>query len=263
LSAFVENSNTPSMKDLDRRLALAGRGPMPPIKVAGIEVDPRVLHGDKPELEVVSEEVLDRFTEPPEEVIKYLTTDEEFEVDGELVKGRDFSADNLVRWEIGWHDAQQRISIPMRDCEGSLVGISGRAWPPSRKPKYLHPTGFRRDLYLFGEHRLVKGFPAILVEGQFDVMKLDSFGFVNVFGLMGSYIAELHVQKLVRWCSNVVIVPDGDKAGRSGAEVSRSLLAKRIPTTVVNIPDGLDPGGMTAEQADVVLGGLKFGGNSR
>ena len=140
-----------------------------------------------------------------------------------------------MAWELGWHAIQKRISIPMRDCDGNLVGISGRAWPLHREPKYLHPKGFRRDLFLYGEHRIVKGKPAKLVEGQFDVENLVNFGYENVLGVLGSYVSKFHIKKLKEWFPSVAIIPDGDKAGRDGARVSAQMIEKRLPVTIFEV----------------------------
>lgn len=239
LGYFVERTNSPSMADLIRRLEFAESGEK--TKVAGIVPSHLIKHVE--ELKILDEGILDGFSSTfPEDVYNWLTHD------------RGLTEDTLRQWEIGWHEKKSRISIPIRDCEEKLVGISGRAWPKERKPKYLHSEGFHRDYYLFGEYRVQKGKPAILVEGQFDAIKLHQFGYMNVFALLGSYISPMHIEKLAQWCPSVRIVPDGDEAGRKGAEVSAKNIEKKLPVAIVQVPDGPDPGDYDIDLARKLLG---------
>lgn len=256
LCSFVENTNAPSLADLSKRIALASLGTKPPVQVAGIQVPLTAVGGEEPELSILPDEELEEFTPDfPPELIEYLTSTGWMKVANEDVRCRMFTQKTLVEWELLWHVYARRITLPIRDVDGNLVAISGRAWPPKRKPKYLHTKGFRRDFYLYGEHRLVKGLPAILVEGQFDAVLLSQYGFVNVFALLGSYISRFQIRKLIEWCPSVRILPDGDDAGRKGAKVTCDQLAKRVPTTVLDVlSDGVDPGDLSEEKAHEVLG---------
>lgn len=255
LASFVENTNAPSLGDLSRRLAIAAGGPKPPVSVAGIQVSLSLVGGDVPELPVLPDEELEQFGEFPDELIEYMTGTGYMCVGNEDVECRKLTLATIAEWELAWHADQRRISIPIRDVDGNLVAISGRAWPPSRKPKYLHTTGYKRDFYLYGEHRVVKGEPAILVEGQFDAVLLSQYGYKNVFAVLGSYVSQMQIEKLVKWCSSVRVLGDGDEAGRKGAEVSADRISRRIPAVVLDLPDGVDPGSLTEEEARKVLGG--------
>ena len=256
LMSFVENTNAPSLSDLSRRIELASSGTKPPVQVAGIQVPLGAVGGEEPDLPIMPDEELEVFSQDfPPELMQYLTTSGWMQVAGEDVKCRQLTAKTLIEWELLWSEDARRITIPIRDVDGNLIAISGRAWPPQRKPKYLHTKGFRRDYYLYGEHRLVKGKPAILVEGQFDAVLLSQYGFVNVFALLGSYISRFQIRKLTEWCPSIRILPDGDEAGRKGAKVSSDQLSSRVPTTVLNVlPDGVDPGDLSEEKAHEVLG---------
>ena len=44
--------------------------------------------------------------------------------------------------------------------------------------------------------------------------------------------------------SNVVIVFDGDEAGRKGAESARKLLSSFVPSSIATLQDGEDPADM-------------------
>lgn len=255
LASFVENTNAPSLGDISRRLAVAASGTKPPSKVAGVQVSLGLVGGEVPDLPVMSDEELEAFVpEFPEELVQYLTGSGYMVVANEDVRCRGLASSTLVEWEILWSEEQRRIAIPIRDVEGNLVAISGRAWPPNRKPKYLHTKGYKRDYYLYGEHRVVKGKPAILVEGQFDAVVLSQHGYVNVFAVLGSYVSAMQVEKLVQWCPSVRVLGDGDDAGRKGAQASADMISRRIPAVALRCPDGIDPGDLSKSDAEALLG---------
>jgi len=255
LASFIERTNSPSLADLTRRLAMATSGPRPPVQVAGIQVPLGLVGGEKPELQTLPDETLDRYTDNfPQDARRYLTGSGYMVVMNEDVKCRNLSPEILVAWEILWDEQQGRIAIPVRDADGNLVAVSGRAWPPNRRPKYLHTKGYKRDFYLYGENKIVVGRPAILVEGQFDVVNLAQYGYVNVLAKLGSYVSRFQVEKLKKWCPSVRVLGDGDDAGRKGAESSVQAISPYIPAVAIDLPDEVDPGDLTEGQAFEVLG---------
>ena len=90
LHAFVSQSNSPSLADLDRRLALAASGEKPKAKVAGIDVSLSMFDGEEPKLEILPDTVLEMFEDPSGEVLEYLTTDKIFVHGMKRYKGRNF-----------------------------------------------------------------------------------------------------------------------------------------------------------------------------
>jgi hypothetical protein len=153
------------------------------------------------------------------------------------VKGRQLTDETIAAWEIGWEPRTQRIGIPIRDESGKLVSISGRRFSDKgRGAKYLH-SPFKRDRVLYGEHRLDpsirKGF---LLEGFFQVMACDQCGYANPLARMGTHLSSQQKDKLARWFDHLVIVPDGDKAGRESAERIRDDLEHWVAIA----PDGTE-----------------------
>lgn len=187
--------------------------------------------------------------------------------DSDLTRFKDLSSDafaylqgpkrqltqaSIDAWELGSSDG--RIVIPMRDHEQRLVGISKRAIDPNTKPKYLHSTGFKRDLLLFGESKKIQGCTARLVEGHFDVIWLWQAGYSNAVGLMGSYPSKEQIEKIVLWFSNVVIFGDGDVAGSKMATSTCEVLKSRIPVRIATPLEGKDPNEHTTAELLDLLG---------
>jgi DNA primase len=133
------------------------------------------------------------------------------------------------------------IVIPIRNPHGQLVAYAGRA-PDGRSPKDKVPAGFRKTLELFNLQRAVatSSKTVILVEGYFDCMRVHQAGFPWVVALMGS---SLSVQQaaLLRHFHGIVLMLDGDMAGRIASQAIAARLSGWRSLQVVRVPDDSQP----------------------
>ena len=102
----------------------------------------------------------------------------------------------------------KRVVIPIRNALGSIVGFSGRYIyyeKGCRFPKWLHwpatnkdftRKGFRKDHNFFNFDRVLnhvhehKDRSVILVEGPFDVLKMEMAGIHNSMAVLGDDIGN-------------------------------------------------------------------------
>lgn len=188
------------------------------------------------------ESALDVFTKPTGLSLEYLT------------EKRHLSPEAISTFELGWHEKAGRISIPIRDFQNRLMGISGRAVSPTKVPKFLHSKGFRRDFLLYGENVCDKGGTGILVEGFFDVHRLRMLGYRRTVAMMGTYLSRFQQEKLVRFFNRIIVLLDGDRAGIEAALRVQKQLSERIPVSVVALDEGKDPDDLTAADALPLIG---------
>jgi DNA primase len=139
---------------------------------------------------------------------------------------RGFRVSHLVSWEFGYSKRLNRVTLPVRDEEGYLVGIKARALD-DQKPKYLnlHDKGNGVEPYLknevvFALNRVLdddgflSGTPLILVEGEYNAIAMHEFhGFRNSVAINGSYFGERQIKLIKRWCDHAILFFDTDKAG--------------------------------------------------
>lgn len=171
------------------------------------------------------------------------------------IEGRNLRGSTIEAWELGWHPGQRRICIPIRDVDGNLVGVSGRSYDADAKgPKYLHTTGFKRDLVLYGEHKIDKNVRVgYLFEGFFHVMAAWQCGFTNSLARLGTHLSRVQLEKLVSWFDRLIIVPDGDEPGRNSADTLSWALSSRIVVQVIPMPEGKDADSILPEQLIALL----------
>ena len=154
----------------------------------------------------------------------------------------------------------ERLVIPTHNEEGELIGYAGRAVDDEVEPKYKFPAGFRKSLVLFNYHRAkgsVNRGVVIVVEGFFDCMKIYQAGFPNVVALMGSSLSPEQEALLLTCFGKVVLMFDGDEAGKSATSEITSQFAQKCFVRVVDVPDGKQPDQLSSDEIREILNFLK------
>jgi DNA primase len=152
----------------------------------------------------------------------------------------------------GFYDRfRDRLMCPVILPGGEVAGFSGRRLGTSDDAgaKYLNTPEtpvFKKSRLLFGLHRAREAFRragrAIVVEGNFDVVSLHQHGFEETVAPLGTALADGQVEQLRRLADSVVLVYDGDRAGRAATlKALRALVAAGVPTRIAALPAGQDP----------------------
>lgn len=158
-------------------------------------------------------------------------------------------------WGLCWHPTARRIGVPIRDYQGRLMGITGRAIGDSVKKRWLHSTGFRRDYVLFGEDHFVEhARTAYVVEGNFDTIALWQHGYLGAAGVMGVYISPYQLQQFRKFFDKAVIFRDGDDPGKEAADRWMETLSPWMPTTMAPVETGRDPDEYSLDELRDILG---------
>ena len=152
-----------------------------------------------------------------------------------------------------------RIGIPIHDEDGKLVAYAGR-WAgsgddlPEGEGKYKFPRGFKKSLVLYNLHTVAPtAGSVIVVEGFFGVFALHQAGYPNVVALMGSTISKEQRALLASRFRDVILLLDGDVAGRAATEVVRRCLDGHVATRVSSCRLGAQPDTLSADELRSVL----------
>lgn len=141
-----------------------------------------------------------------------------------------------------------RLLFPIHDLRGRVVGFSGRILGPG-EPKYLNSPEspiFHKGTMLYNlhqaKHAIRKAEQAILVEGQFDVMRLVLAGIENVVAPLGTALTPDQATLLRRFAPSAVLMYDSDAAGqRATFRAGDELLRREMRVRVATMPAGEDP----------------------
>lgn len=129
--------------------------------------------------------------------------------------GIDYITQN--EFEIGYDILSNRITIPIRDELGNLVGVKGRIFSKDinkNDNKYISIERYSKGKVLYG---LYKTLPYItrekkvyVAESEKAVMQLWSAGIYNVVATGGKKITSSQIEKLTRLCSDIIFMYDKD-----------------------------------------------------
>ena len=137
---------------------------------------------------------------------------------------------------------RNRIMFPIIE-NGNIHGFGGRVFNANDTScKYLNGRAteiFKKKELLFGYDDIPDNADNIFIcEGYVDVITLKNHGF-NAVCSMGTALSELQIKKLLKKSNNIILLFDGDTAGRNAAK--KVLLKHNHDISVAFLPDNLDP----------------------
>jgi DNA primase len=149
-----------------------------------------------------------------------------------------------------------RLIFPITDARGRVCGFGARAIGDAT-PKYLNSPEselYRKSSLLYG---LFQALPAVrnekkvlVVEGYMDLIGLWQRGIRNVVATCGTSLTESHARTLKRLSDTVILLFDGDVAGkRSAVRAGEPLYAAGVSPLALFPPKGMDPDDWAKETA--------------
>ena len=155
---------------------------------------------------------------------------------------------------------RDRVIFPIKDASGRLVSFGGRLMGPG-EPKYLNgPESlvFKKSANLYNldlaRAAMRKKDRAVVVEGYFDVIACHQAGVDEAVAPMGTALTSLQARRLKGQAGEVVLVFDGDEAGRKAARRSLPVfLSEGVYPKVVLLPAGEDPDSLARKEGPARL----------
>ncbi len=174
------------------------------------------------------------------------------------LKGKNKLVKNLFRTGLvkfsekseSYYDTfRARLMFPIKDIHGRCIGFGARTLNPEDNPKYLNSpetTYYRKSNVLYG---LFEGLSSIrklrqliFVEGYLDVIRLHENGFSEAVATCGTALTHNHLKIIKRYAENIILIFDGDNAGKVAAlKYTHLLLSYAFESYVVSLPEGEDP----------------------
>ena len=154
-----------------------------------------------------------------------------------------------------------RLTFPIQDVRGRVIGFGGRALEADQEPKYLNTP----ESLVFQKRQSFYGYPAalepirragrvILCEGYFDRIAFSRAGMGEALATCGTALTPDHGSQLYRRTKEVVLVFDGDNAGQQATEKALAvLLPHGLRVRAALIPGGLDPDDYLKREGEAAL----------
>lgn len=143
---------------------------------------------------------------------------------------------------------RNRFIFPIHSIQGELLAFGGRSFG-DEMPKYINSPEhvlFKKREILYGlffsaKHIRAKDY-VIVVEGYMDFLALYQAGIQNVVATLGTALTDGHARILKRYTKNIILLFDGDQAGKKATEKSLPiLLQESLYVKTLSLEEGVDP----------------------
>ena len=156
----------------------------------------------------------------------------------------------FTRTEKGVFDRfRNRLMFPIHNPGGQVIAFGGRAMDEEDPAKYMNSPEtilYSKSRVFYGLNKTQKAIrktgTSILVEGYMDLLQLYQAGITNVLAVAGTAFTENHVHQIRKLTRKIILMYDGDSAGRDASVRAGYLLLRGgIEPLIVSVPDDLDP----------------------
>jgi len=130
---------------------------------------------------------------------------------------------------------RNRIMIPVKDIDGSVIAFGARAVEAGQNPKYLNSP----DTVLYNKSRILYGIDhakdavitedsAVIMEGYFDVISAQAAGLKNAIASCGTALTVDHIRLIAKYSKSrkIYLAFDTDAAGLKASERSKEVIKK-------------------------------------
>lgn len=144
--------------------------------------------------------------------------------------------------EVGHETYIGRLAIPYVTKTG-VVDLRFRSLNPAVEPKYMGLTGAETKMYNVLDIEKANNFIGVC-EGELDTITMSGCVGIPCIGVPGANSWKKHYTRLLADFERVFVFADGDQPG---TEFARSL-ARELPVTIVQLPDGHDVNSMFVQE---------------
>lgn len=155
------------------------------------------------------------------------------------LKERDIELETLKKFGVGYNAELDIIYCPCINGAGNLVGWGERSDKWDFRWKVM-PEGVHKTRMLFGENHIEEGKKnnVYVVEGVVDALKMWQWGFKAV-AVMGSHLYQEQAERIMELASQVIVIPDNDKAGLQLRYDVVKYLRGKVVLSGANLPEGI------------------------
>jgi DNA primase len=166
---------------------------------------------------------------------------------------RGISKETALTFGVGLYTGpglmHRRLVIPIHNAAGELIAYCSRS-VDQIEPRYRVPPGFAKSEVLFNLHRAAatEERSVVMVEGFFDCMKVHQAGIQAVVALMGTVLYEPQCCALLGRFPELILLLDGDVAGRRAAKIIAAKLRSSCQVHVIELPVSVQPDQLSMQE---------------
>lgn len=135
----------------------------------------------------------------------------------EYILSRHINLNTANHFGIGYDRKDNMVVTPMRSANNKLIGLIGRSIIEKRfKNSDNLPSS--KSLWNINNAKKANSDAVILVESNFDGIRVHQSGFANVVATLGGSFSDYHLSQISKYFNTVILGVDNDEAGQKFAK---------------------------------------------
>jgi len=156
----------------------------------------------------------------------------------EYYKGRGITKESVIKYQLGYSESQDMVTIPVHSPEGMCVGFVGRS---VEGKSFKNTSGLQKSKTMFNLFRAKRFDKVFVVESSFDAIRLEQVG-AHAVATLGASVSSKQRELLKKYFNNVIVLGDNDDAGKEMANKLTNILGSnsiiaRLPESVKDVSD--------------------------
>jgi DNA primase len=175
----------------------------------------------------------------------------------DYLKSRSINEESMNHFGLGYSTSMNMVITPVHSPDGTPIGLVGRS---IEGKSFKNSTNLPKSKTLFNVHRAKRiGEHVIVVESNFDAIRIHQAGFPNVVAVLGGVLSTEQHKLLNRYFNKITVMTDSDLAGRElGLSIANRLKNKDLLWASYEYGkiyphDAKDAGDMTDEEIRICI----------
>lgn len=144
--------------------------------------------------------------------------------------GRLITEDSVRKFQLGYSDKRDMVTIPVHSPDGMCVGFVGRS---VEGKEFKNSPKLPKSKTLFNLSRVKTSRTVYVVESSFDAIRLDQCGMPAV-ATLGASVNGTQIQLLQKYFNEIVVIADNDEAGSNMKDKLIEKLGNRVTVVKLN-----------------------------
>lgn len=124
-------------------------------------------------------------------------------------QGRMINKESVQKFQLGYSDKRDMVTIPVHSPDGMCVGFVGRS---VEGKEFKNSPKLPKSKTLFNIHRVKTSRTVYVVESSFDAIRLDQCGMPAV-ATLGASVNNTQIDLLQKYFNDIIVIADNDEAG--------------------------------------------------
>jgi DNA primase len=143
--------------------------------------------------------------------------------------GRLITDESVKKFQLGYSDKRDMVTIPVHSPDGICVGFVGRS---VEGKEFKNSPKLPKSKTLFNLNRVKTSRTVYVVESSFDAIRLDQCGMPAV-ATLGASVNSTQIDLLQKYFNDIIVIADNDEAGSGMKDRLVEKLGNRV--TVVQL----------------------------